>query len=194
MRDDIHKKVPLAGRVQQWVKLAVNDADRENGRSLPALDEAIDDTCRREISEALRRGILRALQASELFGPLGDVHSPRDLGSRGGHLERELLSETKRLLECGHSRDSAAIDALAGVLRARVQAYIRAVAPALHATQEPKAHIVLDQMHRDAAAADYHAHARAILGDETRADKLVRPRVDADENMLGVAFGRGRRP
>jgi hypothetical protein len=129
MRDDIHKKVPRPYRVQKWVKCAINDADREHGRSLSALDDAIVDACRREISDAFRRELVKALQAPGLFGPLGNVHSPRDLGSIGGHLEGEILSETKRLLACGHAPSTAAQAALAGVLKARVEADIRATAP-----------------------------------------------------------------
>src|SRR5258705_10593674 len=108
MRDDIHKKVPRPYRVQQWVKRAVNDADRESGRSVPALDDAIADTCRREISEPFRRALLRELKTTPgLLIPLANVSSPRDLGSIGGHLEAEVLSETKRLLACGHSIEAA---------------------------------------------------------------------------------------
>src|SRR5437868_9485260 len=101
MRDDIHKKVPRPYHVQQWVKRAINDADREHGRSLLALENAIADACQREISGPFRRALVKALQAPGLFGPLGDVYSPRYLGSIGGHLEGEILSETKRLLACG---------------------------------------------------------------------------------------------
>jgi hypothetical protein len=183
MRDDIHKKVPRPPSVQKWVKRAVNDADREHGRSLPALDDAIADTCRRGISQAFRRNLLRELRASpNLFGPIENVNSPRDLGSVGGHLEAEFLSETKRLLACGHSIDSAPVSALAGVLRARVQADIRAATPVLLATLDPKARIILDRMHRDAAAVDCEKHARTVLSQESVSQ--TRQRVDADEDML----------
>lgn len=189
MRDDIHKKVPRPYRVQQWVKRAVNDADREHGRSLPALDGAIVDTCRREISDVFRRKLMSALRAPGLLGPLGDVHSPRDLGCVGGHLEAQILSETKRLLACGSSPDTAAQAAIAGLLKARVEADIRATAPVLLGTQDPKARSVLEHMRGDASSADYGKHARNVLASD-RALRSTPPRVDADENLLSAAGGR----
>jgi hypothetical protein len=193
MRDDIHKKVPRPYRVQQWVKRAVNDADRENGRSLPALDAAISDACRREISEAFRRGLIRELQNTPgLLVPLANVMSPRDLGSIGGHLEAEVLSETKRLLASGHSIDSAPIAALASALNARVQADIRATAPVLLATQDPKAAVVLNQMRQDARSADCEMHARNLLSSMDRvSSRPTRESVSADEDMLGGVFAGG---
>jgi hypothetical protein len=195
MRDDIHKKVPRPYRVQQWVKRAVNDADRENGRSLPALDAAIADTSRREISEAFRRGLIRELQNTPgLLIPLANVMSPRDLGSIGGHLEAEVLSETKRLLASGHSIENAPIAALASALNARVQADIRATAPVLLATQDPKAAVVLNQMRQDARSADCEMHARNLLSSMDRvSSRPTRQSVSADEDMLGGAFAGGRR-
>jgi hypothetical protein len=192
MRDDIHKKVPRTNRVRQWVKLAVNDADREQGRSLLALDDAIADGCRREISAAFRRALVKTLQYS-LFGTLEHVHSARDLGSLGGHMEAEILSETKRLLACGHSRDTAAEAGLASVLKSRVEADIRATEPVLLGTKASKARIVLQQMRRDALAANYERHARSVLANERRVARSARPHVDADENMLGDALAGGCR-
>jgi hypothetical protein len=195
MRDDIHKKVPRPYRVQQWVKRAVNDADRKNGRSLPALDATIADTCRREISEAFRRGLIRELQNTPgLLVPLANIMSPRDLDSIGGHLEAEVLSETKRLLASGHSIDSAPIAALTSALNARVQADIRATAPVLLATQDPKAAVVLNQMRQDARSADCEKHARNLLSSTDRiSSRPTRQSVSADEDMLGGAFAGGRR-
>jgi hypothetical protein len=192
MRDDIHKKVPRPCRIQQWVKRAINDADREHGRSLSALADAIADTCQREISPAFRRELVKAVQAPGLFGPLGDVDSPRDLGSMGGHLEGEILSETKRLLAGGHERDTAAQAALAGVLRARVEADIRATAPVLLATQDPKARVVLEHMRGDAAATNYDLHALNVLANAPRVAPSAGSGLDADENLLGTAFAGGR--
>lgn len=188
MRDDIHKKVPRPYRVQQWVKRAVNDADRLNGRSLAALDDAIRDACNREISDAFRRGLLQALASPPgLFGPLGDVSSARDLGSRGGHLEAEILSETKRLIARGGPIDTVAVAALTGIIEARVQADIRAAAPVLLATRDRKAWAVVNQMKADAGMADCAEHARNVFAGLRTVVRPSLPQITADEDLSAHA-------
>lgn len=193
MRDDIHKKVPRPRSVQRWVKRAINDADREHGRSLIALEDAIADTCRREISNDFRRGLLRRLREPGLLAPLGDVHSPRDLGSTGGHLENDILSDAKRFLASGLSPERSTEAALAGALKRRVESDIRATAPVLIGTKDPKARAVLEQMRRDATSADYQKHVRLVLGTESQAARPIRSNLDPDEDMRSSTFVGERR-
>lgn len=194
MRDDIHKRVPRPHWVQNWVKRAVNNADRLSGRSLDALNDSIRTTCQKEISETFRQGLVAALNSPPgLFGTLGDVSTPRDLGSRGGHLEAEVLSETKRLLARGHSLTTVAEAAVTSVLEARVQSDIRAVAPVLLGTRDRKAWLVVNHMQADAETADCAAHARAFMGSVERpAYRISRAPLSMDEDMRGLAGSGGR--
>ena len=189
MRDDIHKQVPRPRWVQQWVKRAVNDADRLNGRSLDALNDSIRQTCSHEISAEFRNKFLQELaEPAGLFGPLGNIRSPRDLGSPGGHLEAEVLSEAKRLLARGHSTDTVGVMALASVLETRVQADIRAASPVLLGTRDRKAWLVVNQMQADAGMVDCTDHARAALTPATRnAGRPTQPRITPDEDLRSRA-------
>jgi hypothetical protein len=99
VRDDIHKKVPRPAAVQTWIRRSINDADRLNDRSLQALNDAIIDTWKREISPSFLRGLQKEITG--LFRTLDNVESPRDVGGRGGHWEYEILSETKRFVAAG---------------------------------------------------------------------------------------------
>jgi hypothetical protein len=195
MRDDIHKKVPRPYRVQQWVKRSVNDADRLNGRALEALNDAIRDYCNREISPSFRLGMKRKLEsAPSLFGPLSDVDSPRDVGGRGGPLEADALSETKRLIASGQAPQVAFEQAVARVCQERVQADIRATEPALLKTRDPKAKTVLSHMQGDASKAAYAEIAREVCDGGSRVPQnRAQRKLSADEDLLGGRAAGGAR-
>ena len=135
MRDDIHKSVPRPPAIQRWVRFNVNDADRLAGRGVGALEDAMGDTCRRELGPDFVRGLIKALTApTQLFGTLDDAASPRDLGGRGGPTEWEVLTEAKRLSASGTRPEAVAQAAIAAVMKSRVEADIRVSAPSFRDT------------------------------------------------------------
>ncbi len=195
MRDDIHKKVPRPPQVQKWVKRSINDADRQNGRSLDALNDAIDDMRKREISSAFLRGMIREVSATpNLFGPLGHVETARDVGGRGGHLESEIFSETKRMIAGGQKPEAAFQTATADALRGRVLADIRLTEPVLLGTRDAKAAVVIAHMKIEAERASYTAFAKRMCG-EAAAEMPSRSSgtLTLDDDLLNGA-GAGRAP
>jgi hypothetical protein len=183
MRDDIHKRVPRPFRVQQWVRLSVNDADREAGRSFNGLEAAAGDACRREFGKNFVQNFLEALnRGDQLFAPLSDVASPRDLSGRGSPAESETITEAKRLIAMGVSRQSVGVQAIETTMRNRVAADIRVTAATLPA-RDPKTPVVLDNMRADAQRLDYRALAERVCNGqvhETRRSNTQSFDVDVD--------------
>jgi hypothetical protein len=191
MRDDIHKRVARPFKVQNWVRLCVNDADREGGRSFAGLQDAADDTCRRELSKPFVQNLINALNATgQLFAPLSDVVSPRDLGGRGGHTEQEVVTETKRLIAIGVSPQSAGKQAIETTMRNRVTADIRVTAAVLP-PNDKKTPVVLSSMRSDAQRLNYSALADNVCnGRVYEARQRTTREIDLDGDLRK---SRGRR-
>lgn len=193
MRDDIHKRVPKPPAVQKWVRLSVNDADRRTDRPFDALQDAMRDTCRRELSPTFVGALVQALNApAELFGHLNDAASPRDLGGRGGTAEWEVLSEAKRLIAKGTQPQLTAHAAIASVMKTRVDADIRVTA-AVFPRRDIKTPVVLDSMKADARRVDFHAFADSVCNGQVYEPRSrARPAIDLDGDMRGTRSGGGR--
>jgi hypothetical protein len=175
--------------------MTVSDAHRLSGRAAAALDDAMRDNCRREISTAFIRKAARLLN-DELgfFSPFDLIRSSRDLGGSGCPLEREVFSEAKRLCAVGGVAGAQILEiAIANSLRNRNQSDIRATAAVLP-VRDAKSTVVLTHMQSDALAADARAIAREVCEKgRMAAPARGRQRLDADEDLLGrgVAIGRG---
>jgi len=193
MRDDIHKRVARPPSIQRWVRMTVSDADRLSGRAAMALDEAMRDNCRREISAAFIREATRLLNEEPgFFSPLHLVRSSRDLSGSGEPLERQVLNEAKRLCAIGGVVSAQILEiAIANSLHSRNQADIRATAAVLP-VRDTKSTVVLSHMQSDASAADARAIAREVCENgRVAAPARGRQRLDADEDLLGgAALGR----
>jgi hypothetical protein len=174
--------------------MTVSDADRLSGRAAVALEDAMRDNCRREISPAFVRAALRLLNEEPgFFLPLHLVRSSRDLGGSGEPLEREVLTEAKRLCAFGGVASSQILEiAIANSLHNRNQSDIRATAAVLP-VRNAKSTVVLSHMQADASAADARAIAREVC-ERGRPATPARggQRLDADEDLLGrgAAFAR----
>lgn len=188
MRDDIHKRVPRPPKVQRWVRLALREADRLADRSVGALEDAVRDACKSEISGGFLRGLQRYMDIdqTDLFGALGGVQSPRELGGDGSPMERAILSDCQRLTASGRSLQEAAQEALGDALRERSRADIRAAEPVLLPTRDPEAYRAIDQMKADVGKLDYRAIAAERLGLQERQPRSA-PALSPDENLLGRA-------
>jgi hypothetical protein len=195
MRDDIHKRVPRPPKVQRWVKLALREADRLADRTAGALEDAVHDACKSEISGGLLRGLLRYMNMdqSDLFGALGGVQSPRELGGDGSPMERTILSDCQRLTASGRSLREAAQEAIADALRERSHADIRAAEPVLLPTRDPEAYRAIDQMKADVGEFNYRAIAAERLGLQERQPRSA-PALSPDENLLGPSGRKTVRP
>ncbi len=190
MRDDIHKRVPRPPATQRWVRMAVNDADRTAGRSFEACEGTLRDTCKRKISQDFVRGLQGALnKPAELFEPLANVLTPRDVGGRGGHLEMEALSECRRLLDGGAAPEIAVSESIAAVMKNRSLADIRATQAVLP-HRDPKSSVVLDSMKSDVSRINFKT-----LADSVCSGQLYEPRprgrrmIDLDGDMCGIGLG-----
>ena len=186
MRDDIHKKVPRPPKVQRWVRLSVNDADRLAGRGFEGFQEAMRDTCRRDLSPSFVVELNKTLSGpSGLFGHLSDAASPRDLRGRGGPAEWEVLTEAKRLIATGAPPDIIAQRAVETVMKNRADADIR-VTTAVLPRHDKKTAVVLESMKADAARMDYRALAESVCNGRI----FERPNrgagaLDLDGDLLG---------
>ena len=192
MRDDIHKRVPRPPKVRRWVRLTLREADRLAGRTEGALEDAVRDACKSEISGGFLHGLQHYMHMDQrnLFGVLGGVQSPRDLGGDGSPMERAILSDCQLLTTSGRSLREAAQEAIAGALRERSHADIRAAEPVLLPTRDPEAYRAIDQMKADVDKLDYRAIAAERLGLQERQSRSV-PTLSPDENLLGP-FGERR--
>ncbi len=190
MRDDIHKHVPRPPKVRRWVQRALREADRLADRSVGALEDAVRDACKSEISGGFLRGLQRYMDIDQanLFGVLGGVQSPRELGGNGSPMERTILSDCQRLTASGRSLREAAQDAIADALRERSHADIRAAEPVLLPTRGPEAYRAIDQMKADVGKLDYRAIAAERLGLQARQPRSA-PALSPDENLLGPSGG-----
>jgi hypothetical protein len=190
MRDDIHKRVPRPPAVQRWVRLSVNDADREGGRSFDGLQAAAEDTCKREIGKGFVQNLLTALNRPDhLFAPLSDVISPRDLNGRGGPAEAEVITECKRLMASGVSPQAAGAQAIETTMRNRIAADIRVTAATLP-QRDRKTPVVLDSMRADAQRLNYRALAESVCnGQIYEARRRVAPAIDLDSDLRGLGGG-----
>ncbi len=186
MRDDIHKRVPRPRKVQRWVQFALREADRLNGRTLGALEDAQREVSRQEISDSFLRGLRRQAESetTDLFGLLGGVQSPRDIGGAGGPVERFILAECQRAVASGRELRDALPDALADALKERARADIRAAEPVLLPTQETEAFKAIEQMKEDVERVNLRAIARERLGLAEREPRAIAT-VSADEDLLG---------
>ncbi|MDF0522193.1 hypothetical protein GPL17_35955 [Bradyrhizobium yuanmingense] len=162
MRDDIHKKVPRPPKVQRWVRLSVNDADRLAGRGFDGFQDAMHDACRRDLGAGFIAELKKALNGpGGLFGHLSDAASPRDLRGRGGPAEWEVLTEAKRLVATGVSPQTIAQRAVETVMKNRADADIRVTAAVLP-RYDKKTAVLLESMKSDARRMDYKALAASV--------------------------------
>lgn len=170
----------------------MSDADRLSGRAAIALEHAMRDNCRREISMAFVREATRLLNEEPgFFSPFHLIRSPRDLGGSGEPLEREALGEARRLCAMGFGGAQILEIAIANSLHSRNQSDIRATAAVLP-VRDAKSTVILSQMQSDASAANVRAIAREVCDNgRAAAPARRRQRLDADEDLLGgTAFGR----
>lgn len=186
MRDDIHKRVPRPRKVQRWVQLALREADRLSGRTVGALEDAVREVARQEISDGFLRGLRRHAESdtTDLFGILGGAQGPRDLGGEGGPMERAILTDCQRTAAAGRDLKEAMIEAVGYALQERSRANIRAAEPVLLPTREPDAFNAIDQMKSDIGRVDYRAIARERLGLAERQPR-AESTLSADEDLLG---------
>lgn len=194
MRDDIHKRVPRPPKVQRWVQLALREADRLSGRSLEALEDAARHTARTEISGSFLRGLGQLMEnnPSDLFGALGGIQSPREIGGRGSDMERRILGDCQRAALSSTPPQDAIVQAIADALRDSSHADIRAAEPVLLPTRDPEARRAIDQMKLDARVLDYHALAEECAGVRTREPR--RPAsISPEENLLAPQNREGGR-
>lgn len=182
MRDDIHKDVPRPREVRSWVKSATREADRVTGKTVEKLDIAVRKASR-ELSERFVDELKNRMISGngDLFGLVGGVQSPRELGGTGSALERQVLSECQRRIATGDSPPEALHGAVEDVLRDRSRADIRAAEPVLLPEGGRR---VIDQMKSDVAELDYRRIAAGVIGGE-RCLPRERAPVSADEDLLG---------
>jgi hypothetical protein len=186
MRDDIHKRVPRPPKVQRWVRLSANDADRLAGRGFVGFQDAMRDTCRRDLSPGFIVELNKALSGpSGLFGHLSDAASPRDLRGRGGPAEWEVLTEAKRLVATGVQPQVIMQRAIETAMKNRADADIR-VTTAVLPRYDKKSAVVLESMKSDAARMDYRALAESVCNGQI----YERPNrgagvLDLDGDLLG---------
>ena len=186
MRDDIHKRVPRPPKVQRWVRLSVNDADRLAGRGFDGFQDAMSDMCRRDFSPSFVAELNKTLGApSGLFGHLSDAASPRDLRGRGGPAEWEVLTEAKRLVATGVQPHLIAQRAIETIMKNRADADIR-VTSAVLPRYDKKTAVVLESMKTDAARLDYRALAESVCNGQIyeRPNRGARG-LDLDGDLLG---------
>jgi hypothetical protein len=185
MRDDIHKRVPRPPKLRQWVRRALREADRLAGRTLDALDDALHEACKAEISPGFVRGLQRYMSSeeSDLFGVLGGIMSPRELGGEGSPMERSILADCQRAVAAGLNLQDALLEGIADALRERSRADIRAAEPVLLPTRDPEAYRAINQMKADVEHLDFRAVAAKQLGLLDR-ERRIAPRLSPEENLL----------
>ena len=183
MRDDIHKRVPRPPKVQRWVQCALRGADRISGQTLVALEDAVRDVCRSDISPRFVNELIECMETlrAELFGRLDESASSKELNGRGSPMEQRILSECQRLASSG-GNTQLVIHVIAAALKDRSKADVRAAEPVLLPTREQDAYRAIDQMKADVEKLDYRNIA-AVLGRSNRMRPQVAP-VAPDENLL----------
>ena len=163
MRDDLHKRVARPKPVRDWVQSAMREADRLTGRSKERLIIAVRKACSRELGQrfvdALKDRLLEG--KGDLFGLLGGVQSPLELGGTGTPLERQVLGACQRRLAAGETAAIALGAAIAEVLLDRSFADVRAAEPVL--LPEVGGRTVVEQMKADVASADYDSIAAEVI-------------------------------
>jgi hypothetical protein len=191
MRDDIHKRVPRPPKVRLWVKRALREADRVCGRTRAALGDVVREALG-EISSGFLAGVRRYMTAAQddLFGALGGVSSPRELGGSGSPMERAILVDCQRAVAGGKTLDEALTGGMAEALKERSLADIRAAEPVLLPTRDPEAIRAIAQMKADVESFDYRAAATEQLGLRERGERSA-PALSPDENLLGSAVRGG---
>lgn len=189
MRDDIHKKVPRPSKVQKWIKLCLRPADREAGRSLEALGEALRDEFHQGISPGFRNGLIAQFEGlPSLFSPLEFIHHPRDLGGIGTLLECSILNGITRRLAEGESPRDAIRNAGIDIATSRVESDIRCAEPILLGDSASNREGI-SQMQRDAAELNYDAIVGPALGLVSPAanQSAKSSRLSPDEDLRGGA-------
>ena len=183
MRDDIHKRVRRPPAVRRWLKYALRPADRRQGRSQEALEDAVRQVCRREVSDRFLEGLKERVLGgrADLFGAIASVQSPRELGGSGSPLERQVLSDCQRAISAGVAGREALIVALAKPLVERSRADVRAAEPVL--VPEGGRHGIT-QMNADIAALNYRGIAAERLGLAESAERKTVGIISADEDLL----------
>ncbi|MER8446556.1 hypothetical protein NKH52_25540 [Mesorhizobium sp. M1066] len=188
MRDDIHKEVPRPAKIQKWIKLCLRPADRNTGRTVDALSDALRDAFRQEVTSGFRNGIVAALEGlPSLFSPLELVDHPKDLGGIGSVMECNILNCIKRRVAEGEDLRNAIWNAGIEMAASRVDSDIRCAEPILLADSKSNRHGIA-QMQNDAADVDYGSIVGAALGlGQTSGSARSGSRLSPDEDLLGGA-------
>jgi hypothetical protein len=124
-----------------------------------------------------------------LFGNLGCMQTPQELGGNGSFIERQVLSDCQRGLAAGGTPQEVVVEALAHVLKERSHADVRAAEPVL-LPEGGQAQSGIAQMKADIGAVDY----RSISAERLGLHKRLVPRATSlppDENLLGKHPRRG---